>query len=70
MSLVFQGPSIWRFSTRADFNSLNRVEISSRLNSKLLFKMTLQLHVKISTQHTELKFQLGLAKARRNFNQG
>ena len=28
----------------------------SRLNSKFLFKMTLQLHVKISTRHTELKF--------------
>ena len=46
------------------FNPLNRVEISSQLNSKLLFKMTLQLHVKISTRYTELKFKLGLAKPR------
>ena len=46
------------------FSSLNRVEISSRLNSTLFFKMTLQLHEKISTQPAELKFQLGLAKPR------
>ena len=32
--------------------------------------MTLQLHVKISTRYTELKFQLGLAKPRSNFNPG
>ena len=51
-----------------NFDSLNRVEISSQLNSKLLFQMTLQLHVKISTRYTELKFQLGLAKPRWNFN--
>ena len=43
----------------SNFNLAYRVEILSRLNSKLLFKMTLQLHVEISTRHTELKFQLG-----------
>ena len=53
-----------------NFNSLNRVEISSWLNSKLFFKMTLQLHEKISTRSTELKFQLYLAKPRWNFNPG
>ena len=53
-----------------NFNLLNRVEISSRVNSKLLFKMTMQLHVNVSTRYTELKFQLGLAKPRWNFNPG
>ena len=53
-----------------NFISLNRVEISSWLNSKLLFKMTLELHVEISTRYTELKFQLGLANSRWNFNPG
>ena len=48
------------FNPGWNFNSLNRVEISSMLNSKLLFKMTLQLHVKISTRYIELKFQLNL----------
>ena len=48
-----------------NFNSVFRIEISSRLNSKLLCKMTLQLHVK-----TELKFQLGSANPRWNFNPG
>ena len=38
------------------FNLLEGVEISSRLDSKLFFKMALQLHVKISTRYTELKF--------------
>ena len=47
------------FNPGWNFNLAYRVEISSRLNSKLLFKMALQLHVKISTRHTELKFQLG-----------
>ena len=55
------------FNPDWNFNSLNRVEISSRLNSKHLFKMTLQLHVKISTLYAELKFQLGLAKSRWKF---
>ena len=47
------------FNPDRNLNSLNRVEISSRLNSKLLFKMTLQLHVKISTRFSqpEMKFQ-------------
>ena len=58
------------FNPGWNFNSLNQVEISSRLNSKLLFKMTLQLHVKISTRYTELKFQLGLANPRWNFKPG
>ena len=58
------------FNPGWNFNSLNRVAISSRLNSKLLFKMTLQLHVKISTRNTEFKFQLGLAKPRWNVNPG
>ena len=58
------------FNPGWNFNSLNQVEISSRLNSKLLFKMTLQLHVKILTQYTELKCQLGLAKPGWNFNPG
>ena len=44
------------FNLGQNFNSLNRVEISSRLNGKLLFKMTLQLRVKISTRYSELKF--------------
>ena len=52
------------------FNLVQRVEISSRLNRKLLFKMTLQLHVKISIWHTELKFQLGLANPKWDFNPG
>ena len=43
---------------------------SSRLNSKLLFQVTLQLHVKISTRYTKLKFQLGLDNARWNLNPG
>ena len=55
------------------------IEISTRyaelkshpgLKRKLLFKMTLQLHVKISARCTELKFQLGLANRKRNFNTG
>ena len=54
----------------SNFKSLNRVEILSRLNSKLLFKMTLHLHVKISARHTELKIQLGLANPRYNLNLG
>ena len=58
------------FNPGWNFNSLNQVEISSRLNSKLLFKMTLQLHVKISTGYTELKFQLSLANPRWNFKPG
>ena len=58
------------FNPGWNFNSLNRAEISSRLNSKLLFKMTLQSPVKISTWCTELKFQLGLAKPKWNFNLG
>ena len=49
---------------RGEFQPGYQVEIAPRLNSKLLFKMTLQLHVKISTRYTELKFQLGLAKPR------
>ena len=57
------------FNLGWNFNSLNQVEISSRLNSKLLFKMTLQLHVKISTRYTALKFQLGLVNPG-NFNPG
>ena len=44
------------------------VEISSRLDSKLFFKMALQLHLKIPTRYSELNFQLGLAKL--GFNQG
>ena len=52
------------FNRGGNFNSLNRVEILSRLNSKFLFKMTLQLHVKISTLYTEMKFQLGFANPR------
>ena len=58
------------FNPGWSFNSLNQVEISSRLNSKLLFKMTLQLLVKISARYTKLKFQLGLANPRWNFNPG
>ena len=62
-----KGPIIWRFSNRAlNFNLLNRIEISSRLNSKLLFKMTFKLHVKIPARYAELKFQLSLAKPRWN----
>ena len=58
------------FNPGWNFNLLNRVEISSQLNSKLLFKMILQLNVKISTQYTEFKFQRGLAKPKWNFNKG
>ena len=58
------------FNPGWNFNSLNRVEISSRLNSKLLFKITLQFHVKLSTRYTQLKFRLGLANPTWNFNQG
>ena len=47
------------FNPGWNFDLAYRVEISSRLNSKLIFKMALQLRVKISTRHTELKFQLG-----------
>ena len=50
------GLIIWRF--------LTRVEISSWLNSKLLFKMALQLHVKTSTRYTKVKFQPSLANPR------
>ena len=59
-----KGLIIWRFQPGLKFQLVKRVEMSSRLNSKLLFKMTLQLHVKISTRYSELKFQLGLAKPR------
>ena len=58
------------FNPGWNFNSLSWVEISSRLNSKLLFKIMLQLHVKISTWYTKLKFQLGLANPKWNFNPG
>ena len=49
-----KGPMIiWRFSTR--------VEISSRLNSKPLFKMTLQLHVKKTVfSQPEMKLHPGM----------
>ena len=52
------------FNPGLNFNSLNRTEMLSWLNSKLLFKMTLQLHVKISNWYAELKFQLGLVNPR------
>ena len=69
--LQIQGADYMKiFNPGWNFNSLNWVEISSRLNSKLPFKVALQLHVKISTQYTELKFQLGLANPRWNFNPG
>ena len=55
------------FNPGWNFNSLNRVEISSRLNSKLLYIATT---CKISTRYTELKFRLGLAKLRWNFSPG
>ena len=42
------------------FSLAYQVEISARLNSKLLFKMTLQLHVKNLAWCTELKFQFGV----------
>ena len=47
------------FNPGWNFNSVYQVEISSRLNRKLLFKMTLQLHVKISIR---------FANSRWNFN--
>ena len=53
-----------------NFNSTNRVQISSRLNRKLLFKVTLQLHLKISTRYDKLNLQLGLANLRWNWNPG
>ena len=49
------------FNPAWKFNSVYRVKISFRLNSKLFLKVTLQLHVKISTWYAELKLQLGLA---------
>ena len=58
MQIIFifstKGPMIiWRFSTR--------VEISSRLNSKPLFKMTLQLHVKKTVfSQPEMKLHPGM----------
>ena len=53
---------VWNFSL------VCQVKISSRLNSKLHFKMTLQLHVKISILYTELKFQFVLTNRRWNLN--
>ena len=53
-----------------NFNSTNRVQISSRLNRKLLFKVRLQLHLKISTRYDKLNFQLGLPNLRWNWNPG
>ena len=47
INMVLGADYIEIFNTGLNFNSLNRVEISSRLNSKLLFKIILQLHVKI-----------------------
>ena len=71
LSLLFPGADCMEiFNSDWNFNSLNRVEISSRLNSELLFEMILQLHVKISTRCAELKFQLGLANPRWNFIPG
>ena len=58
------------FNPGWNFNLVYRVKISSRLNKKHLFKMTLQLHVKISIRYTELIFHLGLANPRWNFNSG
>ena len=68
---VFSGADFMEiFKPDWNFNSIYRVEISSQLNRTLLFKMTLQLHVKISPQDTALKFQLGSANPRWNFNPG
>ena len=53
-----------------NFNSVCRVKVSSRRNSKLVCKMALPLHVKSSTRYTELKFQLALTNPRWNFNLG
>ena len=58
------------FNPGWNFNLLNRAEISSRLDSKHLLKVTLQLHVKVSALYIELKFELGLANPRLNFNPG
>ena len=66
------------FQPGLKFQLVKRIEISIRLNSKLLFKMTLPLHVEKFqyslysqyTQYSQLKFQLGLAKPRWNFIQG
>ena len=66
----FLGADYTEINPGWNFSSVYRIEISSRLNSKLLFKTTLQLHVKISTRYTELKFQLGLANPRLNFSLG
>ena len=60
------------FQPGLKFQLVKRIEISIRLNSKLLFKMTLPLHVEKFqyslysqyTQYSQLKFQLGLAKPR------
>ena len=58
------------FNPGQNFNTLNRVEISSTLNSKLPFKKAIQLHAGISTRYTEFKFQLGLGNPRWSCNQG
>ena len=43
-----------------------QVEILARRNSKLLFKMTFQLHVKNLARCTELKFQFGVPNWKKN----
>ena len=45
-----------------------QVEILARRNSKLLFKMTFQLHVKNLARCTELKFQFGVLNWKNNNN--
>ena len=48
------------FSPGWTFSLAYQVEISAWLNNKLLFKMTLKLHVKNLARCTELKFQFGV----------
>ena len=59
ISKRIKGPIMWRFSTGLKFQL-----VKTELNTKLLLKMTLHLHVKISTRYTELKFQLSLPNPR------
>ena len=66
----WRGNYMETFNPGWNLNSLNRAEISSRLDSKHLFKITLQLHVKVSALYIELKFELDLANPRLNFNPG
>ena len=48
------------------FSLVYQAEISARLNNKLLFKMTLQLHVKNLAPCTELNFHFDVPNWKKN----